>query len=122
MINEKIKLVFSELGEKICIGIQLPEKERCGQNDIEQVYNFFYNFGLTNSYLHTIIEGRFSYFFIYKEDMRKVEEAKSPVTQHILNLLKDMKQESFISTNTTSGYVYKYHTNEHQGFSDCSVL
>ena len=109
MISKTISLVSTEFGNLRAIGIKNSSQEKGSveksQLEIEQIYNFFYNFGLTNGSFYNVGDGRFGYFLIRPEQLKRITQTKNILATQINNLVKNAPDERFLIEHNKPGEI-----------------
>lgn len=100
MINSKIKLIWTKYGRDIAIGIKHfggDKKIDEQRAQMEQIYNFFYNFGLTNGSFHEMKDGCFGYFCLSQENLDRLNEIDVPMAKAVKDVMDDgFEREEFL--------------------------
>lgn len=91
---KNIQLVWTKYGTNLAIGVRYKGKDK---NLIEQVYNLFYNYGVTGGSYYPMKDGNFGYFLVRPERLNKIKRVQTELGKHINNLLKtDFTREDFL--------------------------
>jgi hypothetical protein len=88
------QLVWTKYGDNLAIGIRNLTQDKF---IIEQIYNIFYNYGVTGGSLYIMNDSYFGYFLIKEIRLKKIKKASTDLGKQI-NLLikKDFVREDFL--------------------------
>jgi len=91
---KKFQLVWTQYGGEIAVGIRNLSNDN---NIITQVFNLFYNYGITGGSLHEMNPSKFSYFLTKNNKLGKIKLIKTQLGREIKLLLKtDFVREDFL--------------------------
>lgn len=93
-MNMDFQLVWTRYGDGLAVGIRnLSESKFL----IKQIYNLFYNYGVTNGDFHEMNDGKFGYFLSKPANLLKTKKINTELGKKINTFIKsDFVEERFL--------------------------